>query len=577
MIDYNQKISGRKMNMNGVSMTGVQGAIKRNLNYPQHKQLRVCAYARVSTDNDDQANSYESQVSYFTEYIQQNSEWKFVGIYADEGISGTSTKKRDNFNRMISDAENGLIDLILTKEVSRFARNTVDTLSYTRKLKKHGVYVIFVNDNINTRDNDGELRLSIMATIAQDESRKTSERVKWGQKRRMEQGVVFGRDMLGYAVRDGKLELIEEEAKIVRLIFHKYLDEGKGCFVIARELREAGIKSKFKNDWSNTIILRVLRNEKYVGDLLQKKTFTPDYLSHEKKYNRGNEDMVYIRDHHPEIAIIDRDTWDKTQAELERRSPSEEQKAKHSNRYWCSGKLVCGECGQRFVSRTKKLKNGTTYKAWRCYASAMHGNPKTDDFGNKLGCTGTSIGDRTLRYLTAYAINSVNINKASIKQGLLVAIKEIVGLQQRPINKSKVMRDIEEIRKKKLRIIDLAASNLISDADLKEQNEAYNNEIYELNQKLVEAENADTMQNQRTKVIQQYIERIDALIDFTEDNQEALAEILDKAVIFNGNIIDIYLKCVPFGIRLKYETSGKMEYFKVVVLSAETVDSDVQY
>ena len=298
------------------------------MNYAQQKKkLRVCAYARVSTDKDDQANSYESQCRYFTEYIQQRSDWQFSGIYADEGISGTNTKKRENFRRMIIDAENGLIDLILTKEVSRFARNTVDTLTFTRELKKRGIYVIFLNDNINTQDNDGELRLSIMATIAQDESRKTSERVKWGQKRQMEQGVVFGRDMLGYSVKGGKLYLKEDEAEIVRLIFHKFTDEGKGTHVIARELREAGIRPMRVKEWSNTVILRLLRNEKYVGDLCQKKTYTPDYLSHEKKYNRGAEEKVYIRDHHPEIAIIDRELWDRTQAELERRSPSPELKA----------------------------------------------------------------------------------------------------------------------------------------------------------------------------------------------------------------------------------------------------------
>ena len=236
------------------------------------KKQRVCAYARVSTDKDDQANSYESQVRFFTEFIQQHKGWKFSGIYADEGISGTSTKKRVNFNRMIADADNGLIDLILTKEVSRFARNTVDTLQITRNLKKKDVYVIFVNDNINTADNDGELRLSLMATIAQDESRKTSERVKWGQKRRMEQGVVFGRDMLGYSVNKGKLYLKEDEAEIVRLIFHKFTNEGKGTHIIARELREAGIRPMRVKEWSNTVILRILRNEKYVGDLCQKKT-----------------------------------------------------------------------------------------------------------------------------------------------------------------------------------------------------------------------------------------------------------------------------------------------------------------
>ena len=158
--------------------------------------LRVAAYCRVSTDKDDQANSFESQQRYFREYIERNPEWELVQIFADEGISGTNTKKRKEFNRMIRFAKAGEVDLIITKEVSRFARNTVDTLQYTRDLKKIGVYVLFMNDNINTKDPDAELRLTIMASIAQEESRKTSERVKWGQKRRMEQGVVFGRDML---------------------------------------------------------------------------------------------------------------------------------------------------------------------------------------------------------------------------------------------------------------------------------------------------------------------------------------------------------------------------------------------
>lgn len=217
-----------KRELEATAMRAQTNSILDIMNYAQRtKKKRVCAYARVSTDKDDQTNSYESQCRYFTEYIQQHSDWDFAGIYADEGITGTSTKKRENFRRMIIDAENGLIDLILTKEVSRFARNTVDTLTFTRELKKRGIYVIFLNDNINTQDNDGELRLSIMATIAQDESRKTSERVKWGQKRRMEQGVVFGRDMLGYAVRGGKLYLNEDEAEIVRLIFHKFTDEGR--------------------------------------------------------------------------------------------------------------------------------------------------------------------------------------------------------------------------------------------------------------------------------------------------------------------------------------------------------------
>lgn len=241
--------------------------------------LRVGAYCRVSTDKDDQINSFESQQRYFKEYIERNPKWELAEIFADEGKSGTSTKKRAAFNRMIACAKSGELDLIITKEISRFARNTLDSIYYTRELKRKGVGVIFLNDNINTLEPDAELRLTIMSSIAQEESRKTSDRVKWGQKRRMEQGVVFGRDMLGYDVRGGKMFINEEGAKIVRLIFHKFVAEGKGCHTIARELRESGIKSfKYNSEWSNTVILRFLRNEKYCGDLVQKKTYTQDYI-----------------------------------------------------------------------------------------------------------------------------------------------------------------------------------------------------------------------------------------------------------------------------------------------------------
>jgi len=185
---------------------------------------RVAAYCRVSTDKDDQANSFASQQRYFKEYIERMDDWELYEIFADEGMTGTNTKKRKAFNRMISCAKHGDFDMIITKEISRFARNTLDSVYYTRELKKHGVGVFFLNDNINTLDADAELRLTIMSSIAQEESRKTSDRVKWGQKRQMEQGVVFGRSMLGYDVKDGKMFINGDGAKIIRLIFEKFVN-----------------------------------------------------------------------------------------------------------------------------------------------------------------------------------------------------------------------------------------------------------------------------------------------------------------------------------------------------------------
>ena len=275
------------------------------------KRLRVAAYCRVSTDSEDQLNSYKSQVQHYTDLIKSKSEWDLAGIYADEAITGTQVTKREDFQRLINDCMNGDVDMIITKSISRFARNTLDSIYYTRELRKVGVGVLFLNDGINTLDGDAELRLSIMASIAQEESRKTSERVKWGQKRRMEEGVVFGRSMLGYDVRNGKMYVNEEGAEVVRKIFYKFVEERKSTHTIARELLEEGIYPMRSKKWRNTVILRILQNEKYCGDLVQKKTFTPDYLSHEKKYNRGEEEFVIIKNHHE--PIISREMFEKAE------------------------------------------------------------------------------------------------------------------------------------------------------------------------------------------------------------------------------------------------------------------------
>lgn len=536
------------------------------------KKYKVCAYARVSTDKDDQINSYESQCKYFEDYIRQHEDWVFVGIYADEGITGTSTKKRKQFQKMIRDAESGDIDLILTKEVSRFARNTVDTLTYTRELKRHGVYVIFVNDNINTADNDGELRLSIMATIAQDESRKTSERVKWGQKRRMEQGVVFGRDLIGYTVKGGKLYLNEKEAEIVRTVFHKYTNEGKGTHVIARELSEQGMIPKRVKRWSNVVILRMLKNEKYVGDLCQKKTYTPDFLTHDKKYNFGEEEIIYIKDHHPDIAIISRELWDKTQIEIKKRSPSNERKVKYSNRYWCSGKLVCGECDSSFVSRVKNLLNGDTYRAWRCIQSANHGLPKIDRQGNSIGCNSKSINDKTLRILVSYAVNLIIINKKQIKQELIQSIENVISMQCVDIDKNSINEKIETLKQKKLKIIDLATDGMISAQDMKVQNDLYTEQIDSLQKQIIDADKKIAEQNKAIKKIDEYSKIIDNLLAIDENNEQTLKQILKKAIIYNNGVIDIYLDSIPFGIKLYYTTYGKLKSFRVDVSRFEILD-----
>lgn len=471
---------------------------------------------------------------------------------------------------MIEEAMQGGIDLILTKEVCRFARNTVDTLFYTRKLKDKGIGVVFTIDNIDTRDADGELRLTIMASIAQEESRKTSERVKWGQKRCMERGVVFGRDMLGYTVKNGILTVNEEEVPIVRAIFHKFTNEGKGTHVIARELLEEGMHPMRVKMWSNTIILRVLRNEKYVGDLCQKKTYTPNYLTHAKKYNRGKEEMVYLKDHHE--PIIDRELWNRTQAELLKRSPSEDVKSKHSNRYWCSGKLYCGLCGKRYVSRTKKLKNGTIYKAWRCYAAANHGARKLSSFGEQIGCDNGSINEKTLLTCMHYCICKLQANQKELKREILQEIKEIKGITEKKPDTKRIQEKMAALADKKKKAIDLMLDGLITRSDLQEQTKWYDEQLAELSESLHAAGKQDKANTAELREYESYIAALDEIMSFDESNESLYREILDKMVIYHDKTIEVWLKCVPFGMKLNVSSSGKNDDYHTDILSMEIVE-----
>ena len=509
----------------------------------QEMKKRVAAYCRVSTDNEDQANSFESQQRYFRQYIERNPDWELYAIFADEGISGTNTKKRKEFNRMIACAKNGDFDLIITKEISRFARNTLDSIFYTRDLKKHGVGVIFLNDNINTLDGDAELRLAIMSSIAQEESRKTSERVKWGQKRQMEQGVVFGRSMLGYDVKDGKMTINEEGAKIVRLIFRKFVDEGKGTHVIARELREEGIEPMRVKEWQNTVILRVIRNEKYCGDLVQKKTYTPDFLSHEKKYNRGQEEFVILKDHHE--PIISRELFDKANRILDAKSLSQEGKAKHSNRYPFSGKIKCGRCGASYVARYKTRKDGSRYKAWRCYEAANYGRPHIDKAGNQVGCSGESIRNEDAIYLLYRVCRELKINRQKVVDNLTKTIDAVMRIDLTGTSTSALSEKIEEAKKKRTGLIDLYTSGDIDKTEFTALRAKYDEDIEKLKSKMERIEQQQTMILKQQGLMADIKNAIDELINGIQYEDEYYTQILDKMVINDKNHIDVYLKMLP--------------------------------
>ncbi len=536
------------------------------------RELRVAAYTRVSTDKDDQANSFESQVKYFKEFIEKQENWQLVKVYSDDAITGTSTHKRDGFNYMIDDVMSGKIDFIITKEVSRFARNTVDTLQVTRNLKEIGVGVYFMLDNINTLDEDGELRLTLMASLAQEESRKTSERVKWGQKRQMEKGVVFGRNLLGYKVKEGKLYLVEDEAEIVKKIFHKYLIEGKGTHIIARELKEEGIKpydpdgrAKYKNDWSNTQILRVLRNEKYVGDLCQKKTYTKNFLDHKKRYNRGAEEKIYLRDHHPEIAIISRKIWDATQKELERRTTTAEQKSKHSNRYWASGKVFCGVCGERFVNKIKKTSVGSS-RAWNCL-----NHVKAAPFRNAECSMSEWANDRSLKNIVLHILNVLVDNKEELKKEIIKDIAEL-SIEEKRKSADDIQEKIDKLDRKKLILIDIRLADEISQADFLKKKKEIEDDITKLYaelDRLKELENIKQKQQDRMNSIIAEIDRVLTLKD--EDLDHLLGTVTQSITVYEGHTVVVRLKDIPFNFKVAYKSTGKLDTYRTEILSLEVV------
>lgn len=304
------------------------------------KSKRVAIYCRVSTDKKDQLNSLSNQVEYFNKIINSDENYIIYKTYIDEGLSGTSIKKRTAFNQMIRDAYNDCFDLIFTKEVSRFARNTVDTLIFTRNLKERGIGVIFVSDNINTLDCDGELRLTIMSSIAQEESRKISQRIKWGQHIQMDKGFVFGNGTYGYNLTDGVITINKYESEIVKQIFEMFLTQKKSTYKIAKELTYKGIKTSKGNDFSPASIRRILKNEKYTGDLTISKTITTDFLSHKREYNT---DSHTIKNHHE--AIISHDIFNKAKKLLTNCS-----RKKQSDKFWFSSKVIYKGTDYRYTT-----------------------------------------------------------------------------------------------------------------------------------------------------------------------------------------------------------------------------------
>ena len=332
----------------------------------QLSRRKVAGYARVSTDSDEQFTSYEAQVDYYTNYIKANPEWEFVTVYTDEGISGTNTRHRIGFNEMVSDALAGKIDLIITKSVSRFARNTVDSLSTIRKLKENGTEVYFEKEQIWTFDSKGELLLTIMSSLAQEESRSISENVTWGKRKQFSDGKysIAYSQFLGYRKgADGQMEIVPEQAKIVKRIYRMFL-EGSSPSRIAKTLTKEGIPTPAgKSVWQTRVVESILSNEKYKGDARLQKKFTTDFLTKATKVNEGEVPQYYVTASHPEI--IDPEEWDRVEKELHRRKINS--KGRFTGSVF-SGKIVCGDCGEAYGRKVWHSNDPYRKVIWQCNA-----------------------------------------------------------------------------------------------------------------------------------------------------------------------------------------------------------------
>lgn len=365
------------------------------------QKRRVAGYARVSTDSDEQFTSYEAQVDYYTQYIKRNPEWKFVKVYTDEGISGTNTKHRVGFNEMIADAMSGKIDLIVTKSVSRFARNTVDSLVTIRKLKEKGVEVFFEKENIYTFDGKGELLLTIMSSLAQEESRSISENVTWGQRKRFADGKVSlpYKQFLGYRKgADGFPEVVPEEAVIVRRIYTRFM-EGLTPVAIAKELTADGVLTPAgKQRWQTSTVESILKNEKYKGAALLQKCFTVDFLTKKKKVNEGEVPQYYVE--HSHEPIITPEEFDKVQTEFERRKRISRQ---YSGKSIFSSRIICGDCGAFFGSKVWNSTGKYRRVIWQC----------NNKFKGEHKCETPHLDEETIKTRFVGAFNAILADKDS--------------------------------------------------------------------------------------------------------------------------------------------------------------------
>lgn len=499
-----------------VSMIPAKPQYDRSIKLSE-KKLRVAAYCRVSTELEEQESSYEAQVEYYTRKIQETENWKLAGIYADDGKSATNTKKRDDFKAMIKDAESGKIDMILTKSVSRFARNTVDSLLTIRKLKEKNVAVVFEKEGVNTLDGTGEILITILSSLAQEESRNISENTRWGVVRKFEKGkvIVNHNKFMGYTKNEnGDLVIVPKEAEIVRLVFRLYL-EGYSTGKIAKYLEEQKIKTATGLEkWHDTVVLKMLRNEKYMGDALLQKTYTVDFMTKKKVMNKGIVPQYYVEDDHE--AIIPKDLFYRVQEELARRASvnksavtrKKNMKSKYSSEYALTGILLCGECGQEY-RRVTWARNGKKKIVWRCSNRLTNGTKYCKD--------SVTLEEGILNRTVMEAIHRITCNDgnfASAHRQNVIRVIGSYGREQEPDEYD------EKIKAKQEEMVSLIAENAAISSYTDEFDERYRRiaeEISTLKEEQLEA-------RRKKKLAESYNRRVQDMDNFLKQQTYQMPE-----------------------------------------------------
>ena len=421
------------------------------------RKLRVAAYCRVSTELEQQQSSYDIQIEYYTRHIMQNPNWIFAGVFADDGRSATNTFRRDDFNQLMDQCLKGKVDMVITKSISRFARNTVDCISWVRKLKEKNVAVYFEKENLNTLDDSTEMILTILSSQAQEESRAISTNVKWGYARKFEKGESTRQRSYGFRkAPTGEMCIVEEEAAVIRNMARWFLD-GDSLERIKHRLEDAGIETTTgKKTWSTGTIYNILTNEKIMGDVLLQKTFTADYLTKRRVKNSGQQKQYYVKNHHE--AVIPKTVYYKIQEEIARRSSLKKagtRKGKtaqgvYSSKYALTGIMVCNECGAHY-RRTTWAKNGKKVIVWRCINRLEHGTKRCHE--------SPTLKEEVIQEAIMGKLHSLSIDQEEenflngVKEDILRAAKVVGGA----CTEEEIDKTIEELRDQLMDYVGMAA------------------------------------------------------------------------------------------------------------------------